>query len=235
MQHKHIIGIMQPYFMPYIGYWQLMKAVDKYVVYDNIQYTKKGWFNRNRIMMNGKDYLFTIPLVKDSDYLDVNKRFISDVYNRKKLLAQISNAYKKAPYFEDVFELIENIVNYDNNNLFEYIYHSIMTLKEWLHISTEIIISSSIDIDHSLKGKDKVLEICKSLGATTYYNAIGGQALYDKQEFEEHGIDLYFVKTPIVEYPQRSKEFIPYLSMIDVLMNNSPEDVNKMLDNYNLI
>lgn len=229
------IGIMQPYFLPYIGYFQLLNAVDKYVIYDNIQYTKKGWFNRNRILQNGKDLLFSIPLEKGSDYLDVRERFVSAGFDRKKLLNQIKEGYSKAPRFEPVMTMIEDIVNYDDSNLFNYIHHSVKKVCNYLEISTEIIISSSVDIDHSLKGQDKVLAICKALQATDYYNAIGGQELYSVDDFERENINLHFVLTNPIEYKQFKNEFVPWLSILDVMMFNSVDEIKEMLNNYKLI
>src|SRR5882757_6361350 len=119
-------AIMQPYFLPYIGYWQLINSVDEFVVYDNIEFTKKGWFNRNRILEIDHDRLFTVPVKKDSDYLPVNQRYRSDdsdVENARTLrIIQVN--YKKAPYFMDVYPLIEECFMYEDKNLFEYIYSS---------------------------------------------------------------------------------------------------------------
>lgn len=229
------LAIMQPYFMPYIGYWQLMNAVDTYVVYDNIEYTKKGWFNRNRILLNGKDYLFTIPLKKDSDYLDVCERSVADDFKKEKLLNMFSEAYRKSPYYNNIYPEIEKMVLYSDTNLFKYIYNSICIVKEHLGIKTKIIISSSINIDHSLKGKDKVIAICKELGASKYYNAIGGQSLYDKTEFQNNGIDLKFLKPELTPYKQYKNDFVAGLSIIDVMMFNSTEEIKCLLDNYTLI
>src|SRR5436190_5443164 len=130
------LGIMQPYFMPYIGYWQLLALVDTFVIYDNIQYTKKGWINRNRFLQNGKDALFTLPLKKDSDFLDVSKRFLADDFDRNKLLNQLSASYRKAPQFKTVFPLITSIVNAEHRNLFDYIHDSIQRTAEFLAIRT---------------------------------------------------------------------------------------------------
>lgn len=225
---------MQPYFFPYIGYFQLIKAVDRYVIYDNIQYTKKGWINRNRILQNGRDTYITIPLQKDSDYLYIKDRFISSSFDKIKMLNQIQHNYKKAPYFDSVMPVINDILNYDERNLFLYIFNSVKVICHYLNIKTEFIISSSINIDHSLKGEDKVLAICKSLKATDYYNAIGGQGLYSKELFKENGLNLSFLKTNPIEYKQFGNEFIPYLSILDVMMFNSREDTTMMLDNYEL-
>ena len=229
------LGIMQPYFLPYIGYFQLLNAVDKYVIYDNIQYTKKGWINRNRILKNGKDLMITIPLEKDSDYLDVKERSLSVGFDKKKLLNQIRESYRKAPYFEQTIPLIERIVNFDDNNLFHYIDNSVREICRYLGINTEIIISSSLGIDHSLKGQDKVIAICKELKATDYYNAIGGQELYSPEEFKKENINLHFISSSPIEYKQFANEFVPWLSILDVMMFNSLEDIHRILDNYELI
>ena len=228
------LGIMQPYFLPYIGYFQLLNAVDKYVIYDNIQFTKKGWINRNRILQNGKDALITIPVEKDSDYLDVCQRLVSSGFDKRKLLNQIKESYRKAPYFNDVIPLIEEIINYEDSNLFNYIYHSIVNICGYLKIDTELIVSSTIDIDHSLKGQEKVIAICKALGATEYYNAIGGQELYSVADFRKENIQLNFVSSNLVEYKQFANEFVPWLSILDVMMFNSVDETVGMLEKYNI-
>lgn len=229
------LGIMQPYFLPYIGYFQLLNVVDKYVIYDNIQFTKKGWINRNRILQNGKDALITIPVEKDSDYLDIKDRFVSNSFDKKKLLNQIRESYRKAPNFNDVMPLMEEIVNYEEDNLFLYIYNSVITVCKYLNINTEIVISSALSIDHSLKGQDKVIAICKELEATDYYNAIGGQELYNTEDFKKENINLHFVSTNPIEYKQFKNEFVPWLSILDVMMFNSVDEIKEMLNDYKLI
>ncbi|WP_108822504.1 WbqC family protein [Dysgonomonas sp. Marseille-P4361] len=229
------IGIMQPYFLPYIGYFQLLNAVDKYVIYDNIQYTKKGWINRNRILQNGKDLLISIPLEKDSDYLDVKDRYVSKSFDKKKLLNQIRESYRKAPHFEEVMPMMEDIINFEGENLFQYIYNSMQRICRYLNINTEIVISSSLSIDHSLKGQEKVLAICKELQATDYINAIGGQELYNKEDFEKENIGLHFLSTNPIEYKQFKNEFVPWLSILDVMMFNSVGEIGEMLVNYKLV
>lgn len=229
------LGIMQPYFLPYIGYFQLLNAVDKYVIYDNIQFTKKGWINRNRILQNGKDLLITISLEKDSDYLDVCERRVSSGFDKKKLINQIRESYRKAPLFSQVMPIIESIILYDDNNLFNYIFNSVKEICKYLHIHTELIVSSTVSIDHSLKGQDKVIAICKQLGATEYYNAIGGQELYSVSDFEKEDIKLSFVSTNPIEYSQFSNEFVPWLSILDVIMFNDADRVREMLNDFKLI
>ena len=168
------IGIMQPYFFPYIGYFHLIKAVDVFIVYDNIQYTKKGWINRNRMLQNGKDVMFSLPLKKGSDYLDVRERELAVDFNRDKLLNQFKGAYARAPYFAQTFPLVEQIVRYEEANLFRFLHYSILKICEHLGITTEIRVSSDIAINHDLKNQDKVLALCEAVGANTYLNPIGG-------------------------------------------------------------
>lgn len=226
---------MQPYFLPYIGYFQMIKAVDEYVIYDNIEYTKKGWINRNRILQNNKDTYITLPLIKDSDYLNIIDRYVSPDFNKTKLINQIKESYRKAPFFSNIMPVLENVINYEDNNLFNYIYNSIKVLCDYLQIDTKIIISSTLNIDWSLKGQDKVIAICKTLGATEYYNAIGGQDLYSYDDFAVENINLRFLKTQPIEYVQYKNDFIPNLSILDVLMFNSKEETSVMLDKYELI
>lgn len=228
---------MQPYLFPYIGYWQLINVVDTFVIYDNIQFSKNGWFHRNNILLNNKKTLFSIPLKKDSDHLDVKDRFLSETAKKQiqKIITQIENSYKKAPYFKKVFPLVKEIFLYENNNLFEYIYNSVIKLTDFLEIDTKIIISSTINIDHSLKSQTKVLAINKALGAIKYINPIGGKILYDNATFQKENIELTFLKSEISEYKQFNDEFIPYLSIIDVLMFNSKDEIKKMLNRFELV
>lgn len=230
------IGIMQPYFFPYIGYLQLIKAVDVFIVYDNIKYTKKGWINRNRLLQNGKDVMFSLPLKRDSDFLNVNERELAPGFNRDKLLNQIRGAYWRAPYFEPTFLLCERIVRYEDTNLFRFLHNSIVATCKHLNIDTEIKVSSEISIDHDLKNQDKVLALCKAVGANTYVNAIGGMDLYSKETFREKGIELKFIKSMPFVYPQFVDEFIPWLSIIDVMMFNPLDTIRTCLSiNYELI
>lgn len=230
------VAIMQPYFLPYIGYYQLISAVDLFIVYDNIEYTKKGWINRNRMLQNGKDVTFSLPLKSDSDYLDVCERELSTEFNRDKLLNQFSGTYRRAPYFEQTFPLIENVVRYENSNLFRFLYHAIVKTCAYLKITTEIRNSSSIDIDHKLKSQDKVLALCEAVGATTYVNSIGGMALYSKEAFLPRGISLKFIQSKQFSYPQFGNDFIPWLSIIDVLMFNPLETAqNCIATNHQLV
>ena len=229
------IGIMQPYFFPYIGYWQLINAVDKYVIYDDVNYIKGGWINRNRILINDKPGFINLKMDGASPNKLINEiQVSSDNRWKSKLLKTIELSYKKAPFFEKVYPIVEEIINFDEVNLALYLENSIKKIAEHLDIKTEFIISSSINKDNSLKGQDKVIEICKSLGAKEYYNAIGGVELYSAENFNYYGIELRFLRTEYIEYKQFKNDFSPYLSIIDVMMFNSKEEIMNILDMYSL-
>lgn len=225
------VAIMQPYFFPYIGYFQLINSVDLFIVYDNIKYTKKGWINRNRMLQNGKDVMFSLPLKSASDFLDIRDRELAADFNRDKLLNQFKGAYCRAPYFEQTFPLVVQIVRHEEANLFRYLHHSIVRTCEHLGIITEIGISSDIAIDHGLKNQDKVLALCEAVGATTYVNASGGMELYSKETFREKGIELKFIRSKPFGYPQFGDAFMPWLSIIDMMMFNSDEFIHETIHN----
>lgn len=231
------LAIMQPYFMPYIGYFQLINSVDQFIIYDNIQYTKKGWINRNRILVNRKDQLITLPIKKDSDYLNVMDRELSESWgkDKNKMINIIKSSYSKSPYFKETSELIFRCLNSPEKNLFKFIYDSIVLINDYLEIKTPIIISSSIDANHALKSQDKVLSLCKAQKADVYINSIGGVELYDKTIFKQNGIELNFIKSNPLKYKQFNDEFVPWLSIIDVMMFNSKEQIQEYLNEYTLI
>ena len=227
------LGIMQPYLFPYIGYFQLIKAVDKYVIYDDVNYIKGGWINRNNILINSNKHLFTVILDQSSPYKLINEIAIND--NFSKLLKTIYQSYAKAPFFAQSYSLLENIFSYQELNLGKFISNSIITISNYFGLETEFIISSSLSKDNTLKNIEKVLHICELLGAHTYINAIGGQQLYDKEVFEKHNVELKFLKTNQITYRQFNNQFIPWLSIIDVIMFNSVDNINEMLNQYELV
>lgn len=237
MQQKPLtVAIMQPYFLPYIGYFQLMAAVDVFVLYDNIKYTKKGWINRNRFLKNGQDAVFSLPLKSDSDSLNIDAREVSAAFTPSELLNQWRNAYRKAPYFDEVLPVLEHIVNSPQRNLFTFIQHALGNICAYLEINTRIVISSEVNIDHQLKAQAKVLAICQALGATRYINAIGGQELYDKAVFNQQGIALSFLQSKLMPYAQFGQTFVPWLSIIDCMMFNSKVALHSMIhDGYDLV
>jgi len=226
---------MQPYFLPYIGYFQLIGAVDTFVVYDNIKYTKKGWINRNRMLQNGKDAIFSLPLKGASDALDVCQRELAADFNREKLINQFVGAYRRAPFFRETLPLIESIVRYKESNLFGFLHHSILKATEHLGITTSIRVSSDIAIDHSLTSQEKVLALCEAVRTRIYVNAIGGTELYSKEVFQNKGIELKFIRSKPFEYPQLGNAFLPWLSIIDCMMFNPLGAIQAYIsDNYEL-
>lgn len=227
------LAIMQPYLFPYIGYWQLINAVDTFVIFDDVNFIKKGYINRNSIMVGGKSQQFTLELVGASQNKLINEIEVGN--NSKKLLKTIEISYKKAQYFEAVFPIIVDILNQEEKNLSKFIGYSLEKLSDYLEIDTKFIYSSDIKKDNTLKAQDKILDICKKLNATNYINAIGGKELYDKEKFQSENIKLNFLETKATEYKQFKNEFISYLSIVDVLMFNSIDEVKNMLNKFNLI
>jgi len=226
---------MQPYFLPYIGYWQLLAAVDRFVLYDNIEYTKKGWINRNRFLRNGADAFFTLPLKKGSDFLTIGERSVADDFDPRTLLNPLAAAYRKAPSFDAVFPMLESIVTAAPRNLFEYLQHSLIVTASYLEIRTPIVVSSTVTVDHRLKSEQKVIAICRSLGADRYVNFVGGRELYSPAAFAAAGLDLKFIQSRPVAYPQFGDPFVPALSILDVLMFNSRDAVRRLLGEYDLV
>ena len=231
------VAIMQPYFMPYIGYFQLMNSVDVFVLYDNIEYTKKGWINRNRILLNKQEDYITIPLKKDSDYLHIAERKLADTWpqERVKMLNRIQQAYRKALGFEETFPLVESCIKYDSMNLFAFILNSVHLIKNHLGIHTTLIESSGIHADHTLKSEARVISICHALLATEYINPIGGLELYSNTAFADAGLSLKFLKARNVPYNQANSPFIPFLSVIDILMHCGKEGTMNMLHEYDFV
>ena len=236
MSNEKTVAIMQPYFLPYIGYWQLLDAVDVFVIYVDIQYTKKSWINRNRFLNNNKDEYFTIPIKKDSDYLDIDKRVIADSFDKdkQKLLRKFESAYRKSPYFQDGMELLNECFGDEQKNLFEFIYHSIRKIIEKLNIDTKIIVSSTLKTNDR-KGADRVIATCKLLGASEYINPIGGMTLYDKDVFSKANIKLHFQNVNEVQYKQFDNKFIPSLSIIDTIMFNGFNGTRGFLQSMELV
>lgn len=219
--------------MPYIGYWQLMTTVDKYVVFDDVNYIKRGWSNRNNILLNKEPYLFSISLNGASQNKFFNEIDLADDFS--KLRKTLYHSYNKAPYYEETVHLLDEIFEYPDKNLARFIMHSFHVVLKYIDSDTELIMSSSIEKDNQLKGKDKIIEICHALHADRYINAIGGQELYDSDEFALNGIELRFLLPNRVSYQQYKNEFVPNLSIIDVLMFNGKEGTKKLLTEYTII
>jgi hypothetical protein len=220
---------MQPYFLPYLGYFQLIASVDLFIVYDNIEYSKKGWINRNRLLRDGQPVTFSLPLKGDSDYLEVRERQVAASFRREDLVNQFASAYRRAPYFASTMPLVERVLHCADRNLFGFLEHSILETCGHLGLSTAITRSSTVEIDHGLKGQDKLLALCEAVGAGTYVNPIGGMELYSRDTFRSRGIELQFLRPTILEYAQFGSAFVPSLSIVDVLMFNPLANIRETI------
>lgn len=223
------LAIMQPYFFPYIGYWKLINAADIFVIYDDVNYIKQGYINRNSILLESKAQKITLEVIGASSGKMINEVRVGG--NNKKILKGIDQAYKKAPNYEKVFPLIQSILEDPEQNLAKFLGNSIQKISAYLEMNTKIIYSSDLEKDNSLKAQEKVLDICQRLEASHYINAIGGQELYCKETFRSKKIGLDFIQTELVEYQQFKNEFIPNLSIIDVMMFNNIDTIKEMLKN----
>jgi hypothetical protein len=231
------LAIMQPYLFPYIGYFQLALAVDKFVFYDDVQFIKGGWINRNFILEKGeRKLLITLHLNGASANKRINEIRVRD--NSRKLIKTIELNYSKAPFFDLVFPLIKNVIRYAANRplISEIAAYSVREVSKYLGIKT-IFVNSSVSYHETLDlGRVKRLTaICRKENAEIYANPLGGKDLYTKEEFLESGVTLFFIKTNNIQYNQFGKKFIPNLSIIDVIMFNSPEKVLGVLKNFDLI
>lgn len=226
------LAIMQPYFFPYMGYFQMIHAVDDFVIYDSVNYIKRGWINRNNILFKGQPQRFTMSLQNASQNRLINQILIAS--NRVTLLKSIAQNYAKAPMFGEVFPLIEDILLYEEDNLAKFLTYSLKKLSQYFCINTNWHMASALCINHELRGQDKVLAICEHLGATHYINLPGGRNLYDHSIFLDKGINLSFIQSVQRDYQQFEHNFVPNLSIIDVMMFNDPAGCTALLDAYEL-
>ncbi len=226
------LAIMQPYLFPYLGYFQLMQAVDTFVVYDDVNYIKQGWINRNLILAQGQPLRITLSLQNASSNRPINQ--ISVGSNQEKLLKTIRQNYSKAPQFSVVFPVIEEILLQEEKNLAKFLDQGLLRISSYLGLRPAWLFSSSLDKEESLRGQEKLLSICEGLGATEYFNLPGGKTLYDPESFASRNLQLSFIQPRPISYRQFGSEFVPNLSIIDVMMFNDGEQCRKLLQEYDL-
>jgi hypothetical protein len=230
------LAIMQPYLFPYIGYFQLMAAVDKFVVFDDVNYINRGWINRNRILLNAAAHTFTVPLQGASqNRLICDIELVNDSIWRDKLLRTLQLAYGKAPFYSLVSGLVESIIQYPGNQLDQLLLNSLREVNRYLGLEVEIVSTSRIYQNSHLKGQERILDICLKEQADIYINPIGGLELYEKAKFSEKGVQLFFLRSRPISYPQGQGEHVPWLSIIDVLMYNDPAAIRQLLFERDLI
>jgi hypothetical protein len=230
------LAIMQPYFFPYLGYWQLIHAVDRFVIYDDVNYIKGGWINRNRILINGRPAYITVPLHRPSSFKRICDTTLQPSTSwREREVRMVEVTYRKAPGFAVVFPVLERLIRHETDNLPDYLAHQLRTLSAFMGIGTEFVSSSRCYANGNLSRQARLLDICSREGATIYINPAGGQHLYDPCAFRACGIDLRFIVMRCNPYRQRAKAFVPDLSIIDALMEIGPIETRNYLDAYHLV
>lgn len=230
------LAVMQPYLFPYIGYFQLIYAADLFLIYDDVAYIKQGYINRNSIYSSNGAVRFTVPVPgASSNKLISDLPFSGDV---AKVLKTIEQSYSKAPYFEYVYPMIRKALEQEDRSISSVCQKSFEEIFSYLGVVKKFKRTSELTYDRSATARDRLIALCHQFSADCYINASGGRKLYAKREFAEKGIDLKFIDTLPVEYSQGGAdgaEFVPNLSIIDVLMNCSPEKVKCLLGRYELV
>lgn len=213
------LAIMQPYFFPYLGYFQLIRAVDKFLFYDDVNYIKSGWINRNRILLNGQSHFITVPTSGASSNVLISQVGIN-VQNsrwRRKLLDGFQQAYSRAPHRDTAQKLLQKVLDFPTDRVSEFAKQSVIASLELLGIKSTILWSSSTYQNAHLHAQERVIDICRREKATTYVNAIGGRELYDPAGFAENGARLSFIRAVLPTYRQDAAEFVMGLSILDVI------------------
>lgn len=230
------IAIMQPYFFPYIGYFQLMKEVDRFVFYDDAQYMKGGWVNRNRILLGAAPAWLTAPVAHGTIEMSINQRYyLRDGNGFESLGRKLEAAYRKAPYFNSIFPRLKVWLKCQDDNVARFNQFHLVEIARLVGIRCEFLTASSVLQGSSSRGQDRVIEICQALGATEYVNPIGGLELYSKAKFAAEDIVLSFLKARATGYPQHGDPHVPFLSIIDVLMFNPLERLPGMLEHFDRV
>jgi hypothetical protein len=227
------LAVMQPYLFPYIGYWQLINAVDYFVIYDDVNFIKKSFINRNSVLVNNESKLITLELFGASQNKQINEIEVGN--NFEKVLKTIELNYKRAPYFESAFPVFNKVLRNKEKNLAKYIGFSLINISEYLGIKTKFLYSSNIKKNNDLTAHEKILEIAKILKASHYINPIGGKNIYDKDIFAKKNIDLSFLSPSYIEYKQFNDKFEPNLSIIDIMMFNNKKEIASSFLRYELI
>ena len=223
------VSIMQPYLFPWVGYFQLIYQSDIFVLYDDASFIKQGYINRNSILSSGQQLRFTLPVPGASSFKRIGELSFGDA---EKLLKTLSQNYRKAPYFEAVKPLIESVLRHEPRDITACCQFAIARIFSYIGETREIIRASALDYDRADNAQNKVIGMCQALKATSYVNSTGGRHLYDAATFAANGITLRFLEGQNFVYPQGQHDFVPYLSIIDLLMHCPPETVREAMQHY---
>jgi hypothetical protein len=242
------VAIMQPYFFPYLGYFQLINAVDLFLLYDDVQYMKGGWINRNRILQNGVPAWFSMPVKHANFKLPISARTYCDpIKYGSALLSTLHTAYRKAPYFRFGIQLAESILECGDESVVGYNHAALLKICAYIGIRTHIELTSNAKTDPILSAEGRVIELCRYAHATQYINAAGGRGLYSQQLFSAHNLELRFIEMdhaieycqtmdlPMAEGFDKISAFIPNLSILDLIMFNSQSDLLKLIQKYKVV
>ena len=228
-----IISANQPYLFPYLAYWQLINLSHTHIITDNMQFVKQRFITRNSILLHKKAHQFTLQTYEKNIGKNINEIMVGK--NTNKILRSIYFAYKRAPYFDEVYPMIEEIFLQNEDNLTLFLTYSIKRIARYLGMDTKFIFLSELQGETTLKLQERVLDMCKLSDTTHFVNAIGGQKLYSKEAFLAEGVKLSFIKMDEIQYKQFNNEFVPNLSIVDVLMFNGKEKTKELLNKYQLL
>jgi len=235
MEKNKVVAVMQPYLFPYIGYFQLINESDVFVFYDDVDFIKQGWINRNRILINGDDHTFTIPCHNASSNEKIKNVLVHKDWKSNKLLKKIKITYSNAKNFDKSFPTIKEVLNNRKNKISELAQKSVKLVCNHLSLDTDFYKSSKLPVDSSLGRAERLIKLTKHFAADTYVNMEGGEDLYSRSNFTSEGVNLKFLEPSFPKYDQYGHDdFEPGLSIIDIIMNNSNKEVNKMISKYKL-
>lgn len=234
------LGGNQPYFFPYPGYFSLIKATEKWIVFDTPQYKKGSWMNRNRVIkLNSNDWkYFTVPVKKHELKTSIYNIKVQDCFNwKERLIAQLDHYQRYAPYYEEVIEFLHEILKAEFDRLSELNIHILKGICDYINIEFDYEVFSKMDIkiEPVHEPDEWALNICKAMGAKELINSEGGKLFMDSKKFHMNNVKLKFLEFGYTAYDQRTPEFIPGLSIIDTMMFNSPSEINHIIDDYRLV
>lgn len=254
------LGMMQPYFFPYVGYFSLMQATDLWIVFDTAQYIRRGWVNRNRVLCDGADHwkYVRLPVLHAPRETPICEMRIDERQPWRQQLLSNLDAYerRRAPYFPVVSEWLQEILNHvpaartgspvssvdqsfdgpSSDGLSSLLIHLLKQTCYFLGLPLRLQVFSEMQLclPPIAEPGGWALQAAKALNAGTYINAPGGREIFNPQDFRDAGIQLRFLEPTLQQYSQAAAEFVPWLSIIDLMMWNSPEQIRQMISSYSL-